>query len=133
MNAASVLPEPVGAAISALRPALISGQASDCTGVGILKCSSNHAATAGWNNVLESMRNHEPATNRCAVQTRVTKFQSTSRYMVLLRRINVLQHGITFPNQGHHGIGAHNSQQRLGRASGQSPCVCLEREQKHRK
>ena len=37
MNAASVLPEPVGAAISTLRPALISGHASACAGVGALE------------------------------------------------------------------------------------------------
>jgi hypothetical protein len=55
MNAASVLPEPVGAAISTLRPALMSGHASACAGVDTLKCSSNHAVTEGWNNVLESM------------------------------------------------------------------------------
>ena len=32
-NAASVLPEPVGAAISACRPLAIAGQASSCAGV----------------------------------------------------------------------------------------------------
>ena len=36
-NAASVLPEPVGAAIRTFRPALIAGQASACAGVGAAK------------------------------------------------------------------------------------------------
>ena len=48
-KAASVLPEPVGAAIRVWRPALIAGQASACAGVGALKLPANHAATAGWN------------------------------------------------------------------------------------
>ena len=46
-NAASVLPEPVGAAISTWRPAWIAGQASACAGVGAAKLRSNQAATAG--------------------------------------------------------------------------------------
>ena len=59
MNAASVLPEPVGAAISTLRPALMSGHASACAGVGALKCSSNQVVTEKWNKFLESMPNRE--------------------------------------------------------------------------
>src|SRR5579871_3155849 len=47
-KAASVLPEPVGAAISVGRPALIAAQASVCAGVGAGKARANHAATAGW-------------------------------------------------------------------------------------
>src|SRR5262245_43688072 len=47
-NAASVFPEPVGAATSAWRPALIVGQASTCAGVGAAKAEENHAPTAGW-------------------------------------------------------------------------------------
>ena len=50
MKAASVLPEPVGAAISTLRLALIAGQACVCVAVGARKLRSNQAATAGWNN-----------------------------------------------------------------------------------
>src|SRR5258708_38706983 len=48
-NAASVLPEPVGAAISAWPPDLIAGQASFCAAVGSAKLALNQAATAGWN------------------------------------------------------------------------------------
>ena len=48
MNAARVLPEPVGAAMSTSRPALTAGQASACAGVGAAKFCSNHARTAGW-------------------------------------------------------------------------------------
>ena len=40
-------PDPVGAAISVWRPALISGQASACAAVAAAKLVSNHAATAG--------------------------------------------------------------------------------------
>ncbi len=47
-NAASVLPEPVGAAISVCRPAWISGQARACGSVGRPKRFSNQEATAGW-------------------------------------------------------------------------------------
>ena len=49
-NAASVLPEPVGAEINVWRRALIAGQASAWAGVGAMNRSANHAATAGWNN-----------------------------------------------------------------------------------
>ena len=54
-NAASVLPEPVGAAISTCRPAWIAGQASACAAVGAAKLRSNQAATAGWNRVSSVM------------------------------------------------------------------------------
>ena len=50
-KAASVLPEPVGAAIRVWRPALIAGQASDWAGVGARKLSANHSPTAGWNSL----------------------------------------------------------------------------------
>ena len=56
-KAASVLPEPVGAAMSVGRPALIAAQASVCAGVGAGKVLANHAATAGWNS-----RSRSPAT-----------------------------------------------------------------------
>src|SRR5262249_39791133 len=46
-KAASVLPEPVGAAISTCRPAWKAGQACACAAVGAAKLRSNHAATAG--------------------------------------------------------------------------------------
>ena len=46
-NAASVLPEPVGAAIRVCDPALMAGQASRCAGDGAAKAPRNHAATAG--------------------------------------------------------------------------------------
>ena len=47
-NAASVLPEPVGAAISACPPPAIAGQASSCAGVAPAgKVRENHAWTAG--------------------------------------------------------------------------------------
>jgi hypothetical protein len=48
-NAASVLPEPVGAQISVERPAAISAQPRDCARVGAAKLSPNHSRTAGWN------------------------------------------------------------------------------------
>ncbi len=47
-NAASVLPEPVGAAISVCRPARIAGQAAACGAVGAGNARANQAATAGW-------------------------------------------------------------------------------------
>ena len=49
-KAASVLPEPVGAAISACWPLAMAGHASSCAGVA--PCGNvwaNHACTAGWN------------------------------------------------------------------------------------
>src|ERR1700722_18925770 len=50
-KAASVLPDPVGAAMRVWRPALVAGQASACAGVGEAKLSANQFATAGWNRV----------------------------------------------------------------------------------
>src|SRR3954453_12259010 len=47
-KAASVLPEPVGAAIRVWRPAWISGQRRACGSVGEPKRFSNQEATAGW-------------------------------------------------------------------------------------
>src|SRR5262245_57427112 len=52
-NADSVLPEPVGAAISTCRPAWIAGHASACAAVGAAKVRSNQAAIAGWNRRAE--------------------------------------------------------------------------------
>src|SRR5712692_1532526 len=48
-NAASVLPEPVGARTSTLSPSAIAGQASSCARVGVWKVASNHARVAGLN------------------------------------------------------------------------------------
>ena len=48
-KAASVLPEPVGAAISVSRPEAISGQPSACASVGASNRRWNQARTAGWN------------------------------------------------------------------------------------
>src|ERR1700761_2376697 len=48
-KAASVLPDPVGAAMRVWRPALIAGHASACAGVGAAKLAANQLATAGWN------------------------------------------------------------------------------------
>ena len=49
-NAASVLPEPVGAAISVCRPAAISAQPSACGSVGPAgNRRANQVRTAGWN------------------------------------------------------------------------------------
>src|SRR5690348_16147809 len=47
-NAASVLPEPVGAAISTSRPDWIAGHARTCASVGASNADSNQAETAGW-------------------------------------------------------------------------------------
>ena len=46
-NAARVLPEPVGAAISVWLAALIAGHAARCASDGAAKVPRNHAATAG--------------------------------------------------------------------------------------
>src|SRR5262249_50413676 len=48
-KAASVLPDPVGAAISTCRPAWKAGHACACAAVGAAKLRSNQAATAGRN------------------------------------------------------------------------------------
>ena len=47
-KAASVLPEPVGAAIRALRCCEVTAQARDCASVGAGKRLRNQPATAGW-------------------------------------------------------------------------------------
>jgi hypothetical protein len=47
-NAASVFPEPVGAEISVVRPARISGQPCSCGSVGYPNLPMNHSATSGW-------------------------------------------------------------------------------------
>ena len=46
-NAASVLPEPVGALISTFSPVAIAGQASTCAGVGASKALANQSRTSG--------------------------------------------------------------------------------------
>ncbi|MDQ2804839.1 MAG: hypothetical protein M3Y41_19990 [Pseudomonadota bacterium] len=46
-KAASVLPDPVEAAISVWRPAWMAGHARTCADVGTPKRRSNQAATAG--------------------------------------------------------------------------------------
>ena len=50
-NAASVLPEPVGAAISVSRPDLMAGHASSCGGVGARKCAGEPRGD-GWMEML---------------------------------------------------------------------------------
>ena len=47
-NAASVLPEPVGAEISVVRPARMCGQPCSCGSVGVPKRWTNHSCTSGW-------------------------------------------------------------------------------------
>ncbi len=47
-KAASVLPEPVGAATSVVSPARMRGQPSACASVGRSKRRSNQARTTGW-------------------------------------------------------------------------------------
>ena len=46
-NADSVLPDPVGAEISVVRPARISGQPCSCGSVGEPNLRTNHSATSG--------------------------------------------------------------------------------------
>ncbi len=46
-KAASVFPEPVGAAISVSAPRAMAGQPAACAGVGVPKRSSNQRATSG--------------------------------------------------------------------------------------
>ena len=55
-NAASVLPEPVGAASSTSRPAAMAGHACACAGVGAGKAPLNQAQTTGWNVEIACMR-----------------------------------------------------------------------------
>src|SRR5256885_15524518 len=56
-NAANVLPEPVGAAISALRPAWMSGHARCCGSVGSRKRDSNQRSMAGWKTGKDILKN----------------------------------------------------------------------------
>src|SRR5215471_2036768 len=60
-KAARVLPEPVGAAISACLPAPIAGQASAWAGVGAAKDRANQAASAGWKSSSSFMPAHHSA------------------------------------------------------------------------
>ena len=53
-NAASVLPEPVGAEISVVRPARISGQPCSCGSVGDPNFATNHSATSGCAHASET-------------------------------------------------------------------------------
>jgi hypothetical protein len=54
-NAASVLPDPVGATTSALRPPEIAAQAPAWAAVGALNEASNHALVAGENRPVTSL------------------------------------------------------------------------------
>ena len=54
-KAASVLPDPVGAAMSVWRPSRIRGQPSRCGAVGSPRRAPNQEATAGWNTAKESL------------------------------------------------------------------------------
>ena len=47
-NAASVLPDPVGAEISTGLSARITGQPCSCGSVGVEKRRTNHSCTSGW-------------------------------------------------------------------------------------
>jgi len=47
-KAASVLPDPVGAEISVVRPARICGQPCSWGSVGVPNLRVNHSATSGW-------------------------------------------------------------------------------------
>ena len=49
INAAKVLPEPVGAAINVWRPCAIAGQPSIWASVGSENLLLNHSLTRGWN------------------------------------------------------------------------------------
>ena len=53
-NAARVLPDPVGAEISVVRPARISGQPCSCGSVGDPNLPRNHSATRGWAQASET-------------------------------------------------------------------------------
>src|SRR6266566_2814285 len=62
-NAASVLPDPVGAAISVCRPAAISCHPAACGSVGPAgNRPSNQARTAGWNDSSTRSRYLRPLT-----------------------------------------------------------------------
>jgi len=55
-NAASVLPEPVGAWMSTLEPLAIAGQPSSCAGVGAAKERSNQARVFSEKEASASIR-----------------------------------------------------------------------------
>src|SRR5580704_5147961 len=81
-KAASVLPDPVGAAMRVWRPALIAGHALACAGVGEAKLSANQFATAGWNRVST------PADVRVAAEAspapfRAFKVEAKSKFKLL--------------------------------------------------
>ena len=62
-NAASVLPDPVGAAINVWRPAAISCHPAACGSVGPAgNRPSNQARTAGWNDSSTRSRYLRPPT-----------------------------------------------------------------------
>src|SRR6516225_4154317 len=64
-KAASVLPDPVGAAIRVWRPAAISSHPAACGSVGPAgKRPSNQARTAGWNDSSTRSRYLRPLTFR---------------------------------------------------------------------
>src|SRR5579862_94297 len=69
-NPASVLPDPVGAAISVFLPAAISGQPALCAGVGPSgKRRSNQALTAGWKapiSFILDIEFYHPRQNGCS-------------------------------------------------------------------
>src|ERR1700722_18228792 len=69
---ASVLPEPVGAAMSVSFPAAICGHPWLCAGVGpSANRRSNQARTAGWNALMSLMwerQFYHCAQNRCSVR-----------------------------------------------------------------
>src|ERR1700722_15661558 len=70
-NAASVLPDPVGAAISVCRPAAISRQPPACGSVGPAgNRRSNQARTAGWNESSTRSPYPRPPTFRPAYSAR---------------------------------------------------------------
>src|ERR1700722_18309985 len=77
MKAASVLPDPVGAAMSVWRPALIAGHASACAGVGEAKLSANQFATAGWNR-LSTTPDGRGAAGRFPTPVRAFKAEAKS-------------------------------------------------------
>src|SRR5882762_1537274 len=54
-NAASVLPDPVGASTRTLSPSAIAGQASSCARVGVWNVASNQARVAGLKLASDSL------------------------------------------------------------------------------
>src|SRR5262249_17993980 len=57
-NAASVLPEPVGAAMSVWRPSRIAAQPCSWAGVGVPRVSENQRWMAGWKDSRDMSRRH---------------------------------------------------------------------------